>query len=216
MGIRLVGPLIALALSMTVTGCSNSVVPDNQASSSVIPQVSPTPIFSSSPAPQTSESTEQNSAQKTSTPMTKKKSPVPKKVIETSIAKKSPLPTSYEIGRAYQWEDDPSRFGLAYTKLQPVETGISWAIFKPKPDQVLLVYAWGPYRAGDLYIGVNGFEVVDATQTSGTPTWYFYLTCDTGEKKLAQLMGKTWSVDEHPESFTYSPLEESNPCLKQS
>ena len=118
----------------------------------------------------------------------------------------------FEVGESYPWEDDPTRYGLAFTTLPPVATGNTFAIFKLPDSQILVVRADGPVvvRRGILFHGVTEFAIYENMNGVG-----FALNCSDGSSRypIDKFQYRAWTKDQHPASFKYLPLEDGgSPC----
>lgn len=123
-------------------------------------------------------------------------------------------PEYFEVGKSYSWEDDPNRFGLAFTTLPPVATGNTYAIFKLSGQQILVVRADGPVvvRRAIVFHGVTDFEIAENMNGIG-----FTLICSDGSPRypIDKFQYRAWSQNEHPSSFKFLPLEDGGyPCQR--
>lgn len=138
----------------------------------------------------------------------------PRNPRETKSADNYKQPEYFEIGESYPWEDDPNRFGLAFTTLPPVATGNTYAIFKLSGPQILVVRADGPVvvRRAIVFHDVSKFEVAENMNGIG-----FTLICPDGSPRypIDKFQYRAWTKDEHPASFKFLPLEDGGyPCQR--
>ena len=124
------------------------------------------------------------------------------------------VPEYFEVGQSYPWEDDPNRFGLAFTTLPPVATGNTYAIFKLSGPQILVVRADGPVvvRRAIVFHDVTNFEIAENMNGIG-----FSLICSDGSPRypIDKFQYRAWTKDEHPTSFKFLPLADGGyPCQR--
>lgn len=134
---------------------------------------------------------------------------VPKQISPTGKYK---APDYFEVGESYPWEDDPNRFGLAFTTLPPVATGNTFAVFKLSDQRILVVRADGPVvvRRSIVFHDVTSFEIAENMNGIG-----FTLICSDGSPRypIDKFQYRAWTKDEHPASFKFAPLEDGGyPC----
>ena len=137
---------------------------------------------------------------------------IPRTPEEIPSGGKTKSPDYFEVGESYPWEDDPTRYGLAFTKLSPVTTGNTFAIFKLTDSQILVVRADGPVvvRRGILFHGVAEFAISENMNGIG-----FALVCSDGSSRypIDKFQYRAWTKDQHPASFKFLPLEDGgSPC----
>jgi len=186
----------------TVSNSSSSTVESLPATQSEI--LIPEPLATQSPNPEVDSRMDEKSA---TNPRA-----IPRTPEETPSGGKTSSPDYFEVGESYPWEDDPTRYGLAFTKLPPVTTGNTFAIFKLTDSQILVVRADGPVvvRRGILFHGVAEFAISE--NMNGIS---FALVCSDGSSRypIDKFQYRAWTKDQHPASFRFLPLEDGgSPC----
>jgi hypothetical protein len=138
----------------------------------------------------------------------------PRNPRETTPVDNYKAPDYFEVGESYPWEDDPNRFGLAFTTLPPVATGNTFAIFRLSGPRILVVRADGPVvvRRAIVFHDVTNFEIAENMNGIG-----FTLICSDGSPRypIDKFQYRAWTKDEHPASFKFLPLEDGGyPCQR--
>ena len=175
-------------------------------------EVTATPIESKSPSSSQSASDEplvesahsakpEDSASKSASQQA-----IPKKTKRPSQSPTSQkLPDRYEFGKAYPWEEDPTRYGIPYTDQKPIAYTKTAALFVIPNTGLLLVYAGlVVVRGATLYRGAVSGEFEDVGKV-----YLVKAICKDGSTETLTNVDKIgWLPGQHPATFTYHEMQE--------